>query len=94
MKNLGLIPRWKLTQEKGEKKSGVVALTFNPRTQKEGRQISMFEASLVYKVSSKTVRAITQRNPVSKNQRKEGRKKKIGGREKKREGRRRTLLLI
>jgi hypothetical protein len=30
-----------------------------------GRQISEFEASLVYKVSSKTVRAI-QRNPVSK----------------------------
>jgi hypothetical protein len=30
-----------------------------------GRQISEFEASLVYKVSSRTVRA-TQRNPVSK----------------------------
>jgi hypothetical protein len=30
-----------------------------------GRQISEFEASLVYKVSSKTARAI-QRNPVSK----------------------------
>jgi hypothetical protein len=30
-----------------------------------GRQISGFEASLVYKVSSKTARA-TQRNPVSK----------------------------
>jgi hypothetical protein len=30
-----------------------------------GRQIFEFEASLVYKVSSKTARA-TQRNPVSK----------------------------
>jgi hypothetical protein len=34
-----------------------------------GRQISEFEASLVYKVSSRTVRAI-QRNPVSKQQQK------------------------
>jgi hypothetical protein len=34
-----------------------------------GRQISEFEASLVYKVSSRTARAI-QRNPVSKNQKK------------------------
>jgi hypothetical protein len=32
-----------------------------------GRQISEFEASLVYQVSSRTARA-TQRNPVSKNQ--------------------------
>jgi hypothetical protein len=32
-----------------------------------GRRISEFEASLIYKVSSRTVRAI-QRNPVSKNQ--------------------------
>jgi hypothetical protein len=32
-----------------------------------GRWISEFEASLVYKVSSRTARAI-QRNPVSKNQ--------------------------
>jgi hypothetical protein len=31
-----------------------------------GRRISEFEASLVYKVSSRTARAI-QRNPVSKN---------------------------
>jgi hypothetical protein len=34
-----------------------------------GRQISVFEASLVYRVSSRTARA-TQRNPVSKNQNK------------------------
>jgi hypothetical protein len=32
-----------------------------------GRWISEFKASLVYKVSSRTARAI-QRNPVSKNQ--------------------------
>jgi hypothetical protein len=38
-----------------------------------GRQISEFEASLVYRVSSRTARAI-QRNPVLKNQ-KEKRKK-------------------
>jgi hypothetical protein len=31
-----------------------------------GRQISEFEANLVYKMSSRTARA-TQRNPVSKN---------------------------
>jgi hypothetical protein len=31
-----------------------------------GRQISEFEASLVYRVSSRTARAL-QRNPVSKN---------------------------
>jgi hypothetical protein len=34
-----------------------------------GRWISEFEASLVYKVSSRTARAI-QRSPVSKNQKK------------------------
>jgi hypothetical protein len=35
-----------------------------------GRQISEFEASLVYKVSSRTARA-TQRNPVSKKKKRE-----------------------
>jgi hypothetical protein len=45
-----------------------MAHTFNP---------SPFEASLVYKVSSRTARA-TQRKPVSKN-RKEGKKKKAQG---------------
>ena len=34
-----------------------------------GREISEFEANLVYRVSSRTVRA-TQRNPVLKNQKK------------------------
>jgi hypothetical protein len=34
-----------------------------------GRQISEFEASLLYRVSSRTAKA-TQRNPVSKNKNK------------------------
>jgi hypothetical protein len=44
-----------------------------------GRQISEFEASLVYKVSSRTARA-TQRNPVSKklkNKKKTKKRKKV-----------------
>jgi hypothetical protein len=42
-----------------------------------GRRISEFEASLVYRVSSRTAKA-TQRNPVSKNQKKKekGKRKK------------------
>jgi hypothetical protein len=44
------------------------------RERGRGRWISEFEASLVYKVSSRTVRA-TQRNPVSKNQKKKKKKK-------------------
>jgi hypothetical protein len=40
-----------------------------------GRQISEFEASLVYKVSSRTARA-TQRNPVSKKTKPKKKKKK------------------
>jgi hypothetical protein len=39
-----------------------------------GRQISEFKASLVYKVSSRTVRA-TQKNPVSKQTNKQTNKK-------------------
>jgi hypothetical protein len=39
-----------------------------------GRRISEFEASLVYKVSSRTVRAI-QSNPVSKKQKNKPKKK-------------------
>jgi hypothetical protein len=40
-----------------------------------GRQISEFKASLVYKVNSRTARAI-QRNPVSKNETKQNKQKK------------------
>ena len=47
----------------------------NGRERGRGRQISEFEASLVYKVSSRTARA-TQRNPVSKNQKTKKKKKK------------------
>jgi hypothetical protein len=39
-----------------------------------GKWISEFEASLVYRLSSRTARA-TQRNPVSKNQKKKKKKK-------------------
>jgi hypothetical protein len=50
-------------------KPGVVAHAFNPSTWEaeagRGRQISEFEASLVYRVSARAARA-TQRNPVSK----------------------------
>jgi hypothetical protein len=44
-----------------------------------GRQISEFEASLVYKVSSRTAKAI-QRNPVSK---KKNKKQKTKNKKKK-----------
>jgi hypothetical protein len=40
-----------------------------------GRRISEFEASLVYRVSSRTARA-TQRNPVWKNQKKKEKERK------------------
>jgi hypothetical protein len=54
-----------------------MAHAFYPSTRGgRGRQISEFEASLVYKVSSRTARAI-QRNPVSKNKKtKQKRKEK------------------
>jgi hypothetical protein len=39
-----------------------------------GRQISKYEASLIYKVNSRTARAI-QRNPVSKNKTKQNKTK-------------------
>ena len=53
----------------------MVAHAFNPSTwEARGRQIPKFEASLVYKVSSRIARVI-QRNPVSKNQKKKKKKK-------------------
>jgi hypothetical protein len=47
-----------------------------------GREISEFEASLVYRVSSRTARA-TQRNPVSKNQKPKTKKNKKKNKKKK-----------
>jgi hypothetical protein len=58
-------------------KLGVVVHTFNPSTRGgggRGRWVSEFKASLVYRVSSRTARAI-QRNPVSKNKNKQTNKK-------------------
>jgi hypothetical protein len=46
-----------------------------PHSGGRGRRISEFEASLFYRVSSRTARAI-QRNPVLKNQKKKKKKKK------------------
>jgi hypothetical protein len=46
-----------------------------PHSGGRGRWISEFEASLLYKVSSRTARA-TQRNPVSKNKNKKKTKNK------------------
>jgi hypothetical protein len=46
-----------------------------PLIQARGRQISEFEASLVYKVSSRTAKTI-QRNPVSKKTNKQTNKKR------------------
>jgi hypothetical protein len=55
--------------------SSVVAHAFNPSTgEVEAGGFLEFEASLVYRVSSRTARAI-QRNPVSKNQNKQTKKK-------------------
>jgi hypothetical protein len=47
-----------------------------------GRRISEFQASLVYKVSSRTARA-TQRNPVLKNKNKQTNKNKKQNKQKK-----------
>jgi hypothetical protein len=47
-----------------------------------GRRISEFEASLVYRVSSRTARA-TQRNPVLEKKKKQKRKNKKEKRKKK-----------
>jgi hypothetical protein len=55
----------------------VVVPAFNPNTwEAEAGRFLMFEASLVYRVSSRTARA-TQRNPVSKKQNKQTNKQKI-----------------
>jgi hypothetical protein len=53
-----------------------------------GRLISEFEASLVYKMSSRTARA-TQRNSVSKNQKKTKKKKN-----KKKNKKKKVMLIV
>jgi hypothetical protein len=50
-----------------------VAHAFNPSTQEAEAGGFEFKASLVYKVSSRTARA-TQRNPVSKKQKRKRKK--------------------
>jgi hypothetical protein len=54
----------------------VVAHDFNPSPWEAALLVSEFETSLVYRVSSRTVRA-TKRNPVSKQQQKEQQTTKI-----------------
>jgi hypothetical protein len=61
---------------KENKLPGVVVRAFKSQhLGGRGRQISEFQASLVYKVSSRTARA-TQRNPVSKTNKQKKKKKK------------------
>jgi hypothetical protein len=50
-----------------------------------GRRISEFEASLVYRVSSRTARA-TQKNPVSKNQKRKRKRYNLQNTRKSRRG--------
>jgi hypothetical protein len=52
------------------------ARPYSPHSGGRSRHISEFETSLVYKVSSRTARAI-QRNPVSKKKTKQNKKKII-----------------
>ena len=52
-----------MKQRKSLHLQGVVACTFNPSTQEAGQvDLCEFEASLVYRVSSRTDRAVSQRN--------------------------------
>jgi hypothetical protein len=69
----------------------VVAHAFNPSTWEAEAGRFLFEASLVYRVSSRTARATRaiQRNPVSKNKTKQKQKQKKGKKEKRREEKRR-----
>ena len=64
------IHTYKHTQQPG----GGATFLYSQHQRDRGRQSSEFEASLVYKVSSRTARA-TQRNPVLENERKKEKKK-------------------
>jgi hypothetical protein len=57
-----------------------------------GRRISEFEASLVYKVSSRAARA-TQRNPVSKQTNNKQKRKKERKKERKKGRKKETIVL-
>jgi hypothetical protein len=60
-----------------KRKPGIVAHTFNPSNfGGRGRQISEFEASLVYNVSSRTARA-TEKSCLKKPKKKKKKKKKM-----------------
>jgi hypothetical protein len=74
---LGLLKEHYAFLLKKKKKPGVVAHTFNPSTREveAGGSLSLRQASLVYRVSSRTTRA-TQRHPVSKNQKQKQTNKK------------------
>jgi hypothetical protein len=63
--------------EENQGRQAVVAHAFNPTPLMPGRsrRISEFEASLVYRGSSRIARA-TQRNPVSKNQKERKKERK------------------
>jgi hypothetical protein len=65
----------------------MVALAFNPSTWEAELGVSEFEASLVYKGSSRTARA-TQRSPIKKKKK----KKKEEGRERERRKQRKEKL--
>jgi hypothetical protein len=72
--NLGVkVPAVKVLGGRSEVGTGIKKCS-SQHSGGRGRRISEFKASLVYKMSSRTARA-TQRNPVSKNQKKK--KKKI-----------------
>ena len=67
--------------------------TCNPSTLGgRGRRISEFEASLLYRVSSRTARAI-QRNPVSKKPNPKNKKTKQNNNKKKKEKERKMCLM-
>jgi hypothetical protein len=66
------MPEISFTKNLGDE-LGVVAQVSNPSTgEGKGRQLSYeSEASLLYKISSRTARSVTQRSPVLKNKTKQ-----------------------
>ena len=57
----------------------MVAHAFSPSTWETEVDLYEYQASLVYKVSSRTGSKAAQRNPVSKNKQKEKKNKREGG---------------